>query len=645
MITPSVLGNKKQLPTNEANFSRKVTMIRHTVERSFGRRKSKWKILAMPIKHQFLTNTKFSDIYRILAATDNKFSEPLFKDQPIHELYIRKIKQSEKSGSQSNFATRVQNTTSGWSKQHENTILKSLPIFDELQVKEFSLGIFGFNASLKYINSSNNITFWKHEKLKNTIKITGITSRYSGKSKQRTVYLQFPNASSNNNDPLRNVNACCTCKAGLRTLGTCAHVLAILRYCALKMKNKSPDIISDNTKFENQVFESLTIITNKRKKNHNYKKSVKKRKICTNKINNTDTESELTTETATESESDYDTQTNTDTDSDQPNTNTQKNNNDNSKKYKNKNVYPLINPTNTVCHANSMINLLLQCETIHDIVNTYSQSKKTTHQKIINEIKNIKDKHVKSTKNLCDFLNLNTKKQQDARESFSMVLDIIDRANSEISQSQPNFKLKMQHKKNNNAWNNPYYVDKLHIPLDCKHRYLKSSIKKYFTSKHKIEGTKDTYSYKLIELPTFLFVSIDWRLVNEKMPHKIKQEIETLKQEKSKLNEQIDINNTANLIIKQGKTKRKQKIQSNVGLIMKLNKITKEISKLESTIYVSKMSDFCGYNEIIELKINNLHKKYKFVGNVCHRGVVECSSVCLLFFIFLFFFSLFCDFA
>lgn len=596
----------------------------------------------MPIAHRLLTKGKFTDVYRILAATDNKFCEPLFSDQPIHELYIRRVNEMKKRDSKTQFASKMQETNSGWSKQDEGIVMKSLPEFDELNVKEFSLGVFGFNTALKYLNTSNTITFWKHEKLTNTVKVTGLTSRYSGQSKSRTVYFSFPKTKKKNENPLQNLNICCTCKAGMRTLGTCAHGLAILRYCALKLQNTSLKHITSNTSFENSVFESLHIITTKkRKKTHKYKRKIKKRKICKQNANSRSTETETETETdltttESESESNYSTQTNTETDDEicnQKNLQTNKNHKINNESTNNdlQNVFPLNNLSNTLCHINASVNLLLQSCTINDIINAYAQSKKSKYKKIINEIQSIKQKKNKSAKNVCDLLQISTFKQQDARESLSMILDTIDRANAELNNSVPNFKLRMQHKKNDNDWNYPYYVDKIQIPMDCKRQYLKSSIQNYFNCKHKVSDSKETLTYKLLDLPYFLFVSLDWRLVNEKMPDKVKQQIVSLEQEKLRLQNEIDVIDTANLILQKGKTKRKQKAKSNVALTMKRNKINTEILTLQSQMYFTKMNDICNFCETMDLRINKLHKKYMFLGTVCHKGDIDCSfGACVL---------------
>ena len=95
LIMPAMLNNRPRLTQNEANQSRKVTMVRHVVERSFGRRKQKWSILASRITHKFLDSPAFGNIYRILAAIDNMFCEPLLKDQIVHELYIRRVREIE----------------------------------------------------------------------------------------------------------------------------------------------------------------------------------------------------------------------------------------------------------------------------------------------------------------------------------------------------------------------------------------------------------------------------------------------------------------------------------------------------------------------------------------------------------------------
>src|SRR5690606_14189790 len=65
-IPQSMSKDEKQLPTDKANETRRVTMIRNVVERCFSRLKKKWKILNEKINNRFIYI--LTKLLRVLAA-------------------------------------------------------------------------------------------------------------------------------------------------------------------------------------------------------------------------------------------------------------------------------------------------------------------------------------------------------------------------------------------------------------------------------------------------------------------------------------------------------------------------------------------------------------------------------------------------
>ena len=136
-------------------------------------------------------------------------------------------------------------------------------------------------------------------------------------------------------------------------------------------------------------------------------------------------------------------------------------------------------------------------------------------------------------------------------------------------------------------------------------------------------------------MPEVLFIILDWRLVNIKSPTKI----QFLKDAKS---QQIDKINAGNNIVMNSRRKRPKKVQSTMGLQVKLQKTEKEIEKMENTFFVSKITDVCKFSKIMTLNINDQCKKYVCKAVGCHIGAVIESfaetncAFCFFFFVFLF---------
>ena len=63
---------------------------------------------------------------------------------------------------------------------------------------------------------------------KNTINLQGISRMKSNKTYK--IWIDFDYETINENNLLLNSISCCSCKSGLRTIGSCAHIIAALYY-------------------------------------------------------------------------------------------------------------------------------------------------------------------------------------------------------------------------------------------------------------------------------------------------------------------------------------------------------------------------------------------------------------------------------
>ena len=75
----------------QADASRIVTRVRHTVERNFGRLKASFRILDGRINHKYVENKILSQIYRIIASISNAFFVKLSYDSSNDALDLRTI--------------------------------------------------------------------------------------------------------------------------------------------------------------------------------------------------------------------------------------------------------------------------------------------------------------------------------------------------------------------------------------------------------------------------------------------------------------------------------------------------------------------------------------------------------------------------
>ena len=170
----SLKKNQKQFTTKQANASRKVTLFRHTVERSFGRRKAMWGILDSKIPHQLLASGQFTKVYRILAAIDNAFCQRLYQDKEDHSIQIVKI-QNAHLKNVTKLAMMVENRKKWQSTNYDELKQKKLiPDFKTSDLTPAVCGIYAYGLSKSYLNNAEELKFELHPDLPSAIRISGL---------------------------------------------------------------------------------------------------------------------------------------------------------------------------------------------------------------------------------------------------------------------------------------------------------------------------------------------------------------------------------------------------------------------------------------------------------------------------------------
>lgn len=140
----SLKKSQKQFTTKQANTSRKVTLFRHTVERSFGRRK----------------------------AIDNAFCKPLYQNKEDHTIQIEKI-QNAHLKNVTKLANMVENRKHWLTTSYEDLKQKKLiPYFETSDLTPSVCGIYAYGLSKSYLNNAEELKFELHPDLPSAIRVS-----------------------------------------------------------------------------------------------------------------------------------------------------------------------------------------------------------------------------------------------------------------------------------------------------------------------------------------------------------------------------------------------------------------------------------------------------------------------------------------
>lgn len=229
VMMPALKRNRKQLTTAEANDSRYVTKIRWVVEAVHGALKQKYKQLDETFDNKMLD--KIQSLYRIAAYFFNRFGKPLISDckmaTPIFE------RMSIKKCDHNVLATIV---------EEKGLLRKKLPfqsisandVLDFPQLTEYDMkliftGTYQYGQAISYLaevlDDTGNLNMAYVKDHTNILKIC-IQSRHISKKQYRCFVKYNPDKSGI--DGIENY--CCECANGLRTVGCCSHIAAIIYY-------------------------------------------------------------------------------------------------------------------------------------------------------------------------------------------------------------------------------------------------------------------------------------------------------------------------------------------------------------------------------------------------------------------------------
>ncbi|GBP85462.1 hypothetical protein EVAR_64760_1 [Eumeta japonica] len=229
VMMPSIKGKRKQLTAKEANESRSVTKIRWVVEAKHGALKQRFKLLDQTLDNKMLPNIK--SLYRIASYLLNLFSKPLTSD--IHmsnEIYEQMI---SKNYSENILAVEVEQK--GWMRKKlpfqmfSSNDITDFPQLSEPELKLLFTGSYQLGQAISYLAEllDENGAF-KMAYVKDQTKILKIQvqSRHISKKVYRCFIKYHPEA-----EGIHTIQQyCCECANGLRTVGCCSHVAAVIYY-------------------------------------------------------------------------------------------------------------------------------------------------------------------------------------------------------------------------------------------------------------------------------------------------------------------------------------------------------------------------------------------------------------------------------
>lgn len=241
-------GNNGQLTTKQANCSRLVTKMRFVIEAANGRMKNKWHLFGKIIPSILSTNL-MSD-YKIGAALLNAFGKPTTCDQKdFQRIGTRMINLVD---AKNKLKTIINSNSFKLTKQ---TYLTSIdptnvifPRFSQEQLKMLSLGTYACRQAFSYIADHIKLNgvfkvrtiptghVWAHfgkvcaeDNFKKPMFIsTQMKSRFRS-NKVHNVYILYDSVDSLQNEQ-KNICYFCECQHGQRTLGCCAHIMAVVCY-------------------------------------------------------------------------------------------------------------------------------------------------------------------------------------------------------------------------------------------------------------------------------------------------------------------------------------------------------------------------------------------------------------------------------
>lgn len=231
-LMPALKGQRKQLTAIEANNSRLVTMVRWVVEAVHGVISQKYKLLHNQFDNKMIPHA--GTYCRIACFLINQFGKRFVSSISSSNEVINLIK--SKKDKDNSLALDAE--TERWSRRKTKFVkLTSRDILDfpemtENDLKIFFTGTYQLGQAISYLaelideNNQLNIDYLKESQ--SIIKLQ-VQSRHIG-AKKYNCYIEYTPESIGSGGIKRYY---CECANGMRTIGCCSHVAAIIYFLCL----------------------------------------------------------------------------------------------------------------------------------------------------------------------------------------------------------------------------------------------------------------------------------------------------------------------------------------------------------------------------------------------------------------------------
>ncbi len=226
---------QKAFSCEEANLSRKVTMVRWPVEAINGKVKNKFDFLDNIIPNSYLPAIK--DIVRISCAILNKFGKPLVVESEKHQKFLEQVEARlempnllQDKVEEFQLKRRVM-----WEKASATTVV-GFPKLMESDILEITHGPYQINQGERYIERDLKLdplyTVFVHKEEGGILRIK-LKSRFR-RAVTHNLWIEY-NDDSSRNPTSRILGWYCCCENGARNLGCCSHVTSVLLYLGRDM--------------------------------------------------------------------------------------------------------------------------------------------------------------------------------------------------------------------------------------------------------------------------------------------------------------------------------------------------------------------------------------------------------------------------
>ncbi|KAI4482004.1 hypothetical protein M0804_009023 [Polistes exclamans] len=231
VLMPALKGKRNRLTTTESNASRYVTKIRWAVEAVHGMLKQKYRLLDQKFDNKMLP--RIGSFYRIASFLHNRYNKRLASDAEYFDEIVEMME--SRNNTDNTLAEEVDKN--GWQRKKlpfetiSSCDLMNFPEMTEKDLKLLFTGSYQYKQAISYLaemmDESDNITIQFVKDQTNVLKAQ-VQSRHIGRKAYRCFIEYKPDTIGWSGIS----RYCFECANGLRTIGCCSHVAAIIFYLA-----------------------------------------------------------------------------------------------------------------------------------------------------------------------------------------------------------------------------------------------------------------------------------------------------------------------------------------------------------------------------------------------------------------------------